>query len=86
MNGKAKKMPRPAYPDAARLIGAEGPVKVEVTIAGDGKVFSAKALDGHPLLGYAAAEAACKSEFTPTRLSGKPIIVTGVITYNFRSR
>jgi protein TonB len=48
-----------------------------------GHVVSAKAASGPPLLLSAAVQAAYKATFTPTLLSGRPVKVTGVITYNF---
>lgn len=37
----------------------------------------------HPLLQEAAREAAMKARFSPTMLSGVPVKVKGIITYNF---
>ena len=38
---------------------------------------------GHPLLRAAAQGAAMASKFSPTKLSGQPVKVNGVIIYNF---
>jgi protein TonB len=46
-------------------------------------VASARAITGHPLLQQAAVQAAYGARFSPTLLSGQPVKVTGVITYNF---
>jgi outer membrane biosynthesis protein TonB len=46
-------------------------------------VISAHAVSGHPLLQAAAVGAARASKFTPTKLSGQPVKVSGVIIYNF---
>jgi hypothetical protein len=40
-------------------------------------------VDGHPLLRAAAVKAARESKFTPTTLEGKPVMVNGIIIYNF---
>lgn len=56
---------------------------VEVTVDEEGYVISARAISGHPLLQQAAVKAARQARFAPTRLSGKPVKVRGVITYNF---
>ena len=48
-----------------------------------GKVISAQAMSGHPLLRAAAVQAAQQALFTPTVLGGQPVKVSGVITYNF---
>lgn len=83
LNGKAKVLPRPAYPAAARSVSASGPVSVQVTIDESGKVVGAKAVSGHPLLRKAAETAAMKAAFVPINISGSPVKTTGVLTYNF---
>lgn len=83
LNGKARSLPKPPYPPAARAVRAEGPVTVQVLIDEDGNVVSASAVSGHPLLRAAAAAAARQAKFSPTMLSGQPVKVSGVITYNF---
>lgn len=83
LNGKAISLPKPAYPAIARTAHASGTVTVQVTIDESGKVISAKAVGGHPLLQAAAVQAAYGARFSPTMLSGQPVKVTGVITYNF---
>ena len=83
LNGKARRLEKPAYPSAARAEGASGSVSVQVLIDEEGKIVAAQAIDGSPLLHFAARTAACKSEFSPTTLSGVPVKVSGVITYNF---
>jgi outer membrane biosynthesis protein TonB len=49
----------------------------------DGKVISANAVSGHPLLRDSAETAAKSSKFTPTFLSKQKVKVTGIIIYNF---
>jgi periplasmic protein TonB len=83
LNGKAISLPAPSYPDAARRARVSGVVEVEVIIDISGKVISAKALRGPGLLQQAAEMAAKQARFTPTLLSGQPMKVVGVITYNF---
>ena len=83
LNGKAKSMPRPSYPAAARARGESGGVAVQVLIDENGKVVRAGGVQGAPLLRMAAREAACDAKFDPTRLSGNPVKVSGVLTYNF---
>jgi protein TonB len=83
VNGKASNLVKPAYPAAAKAIRASGAVNVQVTIDENGNVVSASAVSGHPLLRAAAVQAARASKFTPTKLSGEPVKVTGVIIYNF---
>ncbi len=83
LNGKAISLPKPDYPPAARAVHASGNVNVQVTINTVGAVESATAVSGHPLLQAAAAKAAREARFSPTLLGGKPVKVSGVITYNF---
>lgn len=83
LNGKATSLPKPTYPPAARAVGASGAVSVQVLVDENGDVISAEAVSGHPLLRAAAVEAARGAKFSPTRLNGNPVKVSGVITYNF---
>ena len=83
LNGKAISLPKPAYPPIARQAHAAGTVVVQVTIDENGSVISASAVSGHPLLRAVAVAAARGARFSPTKLSGQPVKVTGVITYNF---
>lgn len=83
LNGKALTLPAPPYPRAARSFKAAGPVEVLVIIDVDGTMLSARAVSGHPMLQGSARIAACQATFTPTLLEGKPVKVTGLITYNF---
>lgn len=83
VNGKALSLPKPAYPAEARSARASGTVKVQVLIGEDGKVISAQAVDGSPLLQFAARASACEAKFSPTTLQGNPVKVSGVIVYNF---
>jgi protein TonB len=83
LNGKATSLPKPPYPPAARAVRASGAVSVQVLISETGSVVSANAVSGHPLLRPAAVAAARGARFSPTLLSGQPVKVSGVITYNF---
>jgi TonB family protein len=83
LNGKAASLPKPSFPAAARAVGASGAVNVQVVIDENGDVVSAEAISGHPLLQQAAVQAARGSKFSPTKLEGQPVRVTGVIVYNF---
>jgi protein TonB len=83
LKGKAISLPKPPYPPAAKAVRAGGSVSVQVLIDENGSVVSASAVSGHPLLRAAAAAAARGARFSPTKLSGQPVKVSGVITYNF---
>ena len=83
LNGKAVHLVTPPYPAIARSAHASGAVQVQVVIDENGNVISATPVSGHPLLRAAAQAAAHASKFTPTKLSGQPVKVSGVIIYNF---
>lgn len=83
LNGKAISKPAPEYPAIAKAAGASGTVVVQIVVGEDGQVVSASAVSGHPLLQQAAVAAARRARFAPTTLSGQPVKVSGVITYNF---
>lgn len=83
LNGKAISLTKPEYPAAAKAVKAGGAVNVQVTIDEQGNIVSASAVSGHPLLRQAAEAAARSAKFAPTLLEGKPVMVTGVIVYNF---
>jgi TonB family protein len=86
LNGKATSLPQPPYPPIARAAHASGTVTVQVTVDEGGSVISARPVSGHPLLQAAATAAARQAKFTPTKLSGQPVKVTGVIIYNFKAQ
>jgi len=83
LNGKAISLPKPQYPTLARQAHASGTVIVQVLIDEAGNVISAHAVSGHPLLQAASVAAARQAKFAPTKLSGQPVKVNGVIQYNF---
>lgn len=81
--GKALAKPAPPYPPIAKQIKQQGTVAVQIVVDEQGRVVSAKAAAGPPLLLLAAERAAYQARFTPTVLNGQPVKITGVITYNF---
>ncbi|HEY0170342.1 MAG TPA: TonB family protein [Pyrinomonadaceae bacterium] len=83
LNGKALSKPAPAYPPAAKAAGVQGTVTVSVVLDESGNVLKAEAQSGPRVLRDAAVAAARQARFSPTRLSGQPMKVSGVITYNF---
>lgn len=83
LNGRAVSLPRPVYPAIARSARAAGTVVVQVIIDEEGNVISANAVSGHPLLRSAAVDAARHARFTPTRLEGQPVKVSGTVSYKF---
>ena len=83
LNGTAINLPPPVYPDAAKRMRTSGTVTVEVILDETGKVVSATATTGPAILRDAAIQAALKARFSPTKLSGQPVKVSGVINYKF---
>lgn len=83
LNGMALTLPAPAYPDTAKRMRIDGTVVVDVVIDEDGKVISAEASGGPITLREAAVKAARRARFSPTKLSGQPVKVSGVINYKF---
>ena len=83
LNRKAVKKPQPRYPPDAKAARAQGTVTVQIVVDEQGHVASAQAVSGHDLLRGASEEAARKAKFEPTTVCGRPVKVSGVITYNF---
>src|SRR5215213_2137537 len=83
LNGTAMILPPPTYPDAAKRMRTQGVVSVDVILDETGKVVSATASSGPQILRDAAVQAALKARFSPTKLSGQPVKVAGVINYKF---
>jgi protein TonB len=83
LNGTAISLPPPIYPDAAKRSRTAGIVTVDVVLDETGKVVSATASSGPTMLRDAAVQAALKARFSPTKLSGQPVKVSGVINYKF---
>jgi protein TonB len=84
LNGRAKSLPVPRYPETAMRARAEGLVVVEVLVDEGGKVISARAGAGPQLLREAAVSAARQARFAPAVVGGAPARVAGVINYTFR--
>lgn len=84
VNGKAVNLEIPRYPAAARrATKVRERVSVRVLINEEGKVISAENLSGGPVLATPSRVAACRSRFSPTRLNGAPVKVSGMIHYTF---
>jgi TonB family protein len=83
LNGKALSLPVPRYPDIARRSRTSGKVEVQVVVDENGAVISAQAVSGPAPLREAAVDSAKHARFSPTKLSGAPVKVSGTIDYNF---
>lgn len=84
ITGQAIVLPQPAYPILARQTRIQGVVSIQVLIDEQGRVVSATAVSGHPMLREAAQKAALQARFRPTLLSDQPVKVSGVINYDFK--
>lgn len=83
LNGTALSLPSPGYPETARRLRVSGLVSVEVVVDESGKVISAVATSGPVALRDVAVQAALRARFSPTKLSGQPVKVSGLINYKF---
>jgi len=83
LNGTALSLPSPVYPEIAKRLGTSGTVSVEVIVDETGKVISARAITGPGALRDVAVQAALRARFSPTKLSGQPVKVSGSINYRF---
>lgn len=83
LQGYAIHKEQPDYPPAAKAERLSGTVFIQVEIDETGKVTNAKILCGADLLAVPSREAALNWRFKPTTLSGKPVKVMGVLTFNF---
>jgi|ERR1043166_1152183 TonB family protein len=86
LNGKAILLPKPDYPAFAKAVHASGVVVVQVLINERGDVVQVCTLSGARELQKVSEDAARAARFSPTKLSGRPVQVMGVITYNFMTR
>jgi hypothetical protein len=83
LNRKAVSLPVPDYALLLKPASVKGVVVVSVDIDISGHVVWADAVSGHPFLRQAARDAACKARFQPSLLSGEPLWVHGILTYNY---
>jgi TonB family protein len=83
INSEAISLPKPPYPPIARRLNIQGMVSIQVLIDESGRVISAKAVSGNPMLVFEAQKAAYEARFSPTLVGDQPMKVSGVITYNF---
>jgi TonB family protein len=76
---KVKSKVNPVYSDLARRMSLSGKVKVEVTIAQDGHVKSARPVGGHPVLVQSCLDAVKDWKFEPG-----PEETLQIIEFDFR--
>jgi TonB family protein len=75
---RARTRVEPEYPDLARKMNLTGTVKVEVVVAPNGTVKTAKVVGGHPVLAGAALDAIRKWRFEPAAVE-----TSGVVEFKF---
>ncbi len=73
-------------PETPREGGISGTVQVEITISEEGKVVKGEALNGHPLLRPLAVAAAMQWVFSTMTLAGRPIMVLGILPFEFKRK
>lgn len=83
INGEAVELPKPPYPQLAKINHIQGMVSVQVLIDESGKVIAAHAVSGSAFLANDAVKAAYRARFSPTKIGDQPVKVSGTITYNF---
>jgi TonB family protein len=71
---KIKSKTNPQYSELARSMHLSGKVKIELVIAADGRVKSARALGGHPLLVQSCLDAVKDWRFEEAREETTQII------------
>ena len=62
---KIKNKVVPSYPELAKKLGIVGIVRLELTVAADGKIKAVTVKGGHPVLADAAEHAAEKWRYAP---------------------
>jgi TonB family protein len=82
--GEAIKQVYPEYPELARLMQVTGAVNVAIDIDKQGKVTTARAVSGPQMLRDAAVAAARAWEFAQTKVGGKPVAGSKILTFNFK--
>lgn len=60
---KVKTSVKPAYPDVARKMHITGTVRLEATVAADGKVRDTRVIGGSPMLAQEASDAVKKWKY-----------------------
>jgi len=74
----------PAYPEAAKVDGVEGPVVMQALISKNGTVDRLHVIQGDPLLHTAASEAVSKWHYRPYTVNGRPVEVATTVKVEFR--
>jgi protein TonB len=81
--GKARQRVSPSYPPIARSARISGVVTVYLVLNEKGEVESVERTVGPTQLQQAATDAARRWKFAPTVVDGRPVRVTGYVSFNF---
>jgi protein TonB len=81
--GKARQRVSPSYPQIARAARVSGNVTVYLIVNEKGEVESVQRADGPMQLQQAAVDAARRWKFNPTEVDGRPVRVSGFLSFNF---
>jgi TonB family protein len=82
--GEPIKQVYPDYPELARIMQITGAVNIAIVIDKKGNVATARAVSGPQVLRDAALAAAREWKFSQTRVGGKPVEGSRVLTFNFK--
>jgi TonB family protein len=74
----------PEYPAAARKMGLEGVIALDVVVGRDGSVVDVRPLNGPDILARAAVEALRWWKFEPYRVNGQPVVVGTRMAVEFK--
>lgn len=74
----------PVYPSTARLIRAQGPVELRMTIDAQGVPTDVQVVSGHPVFHAEALRAARLWRFEPAQMGGRAVPASFRLTINFR--
>ena len=85
LNMKGRFDALPTYPQKAKDLGIEGRVEVQLLVNEDGEVIFANPLSGPEALWAESVKAAVGARFTPTKLAGEPVKVTGRVIFDFKN-
>lgn len=85
LNSYATRLVMPSFPPSERQRATQSLVTVEIVLDEEGRVESAKAISGAPVLRKAAEDAVRRSKFRPIVMNDKPVKAAGFINFNFKS-
>ena len=74
------------YPSLARQMRVDGEVVISLDVDTSGKVSSARAISGPPVLRAAALDAVKRWKYQPAMLGDKAVVSTEVVKVQFKLR